>query len=74
MSSRLVPLKTRRVERYVKSVEAQTASSWWGVEVRRGAVTLPWLKMTMTVANDLRAALEYDVNTSPSVELLKKQA
>ncbi|GFV93799.1 hypothetical protein TNCV_366981 [Trichonephila clavipes] len=37
MSSRLVPLKTRCVERplHVKSVEAQRSSTWCGVEIRR---------------------------------------
>ncbi|GFW18468.1 uncharacterized protein TNCV_1184951 [Trichonephila clavipes] len=48
---------------------AQTSSRWCGVVVRRGGassgvvhVTLPWFKITWSVAKSPRAAEQCDVN------------
>ncbi|GFU89255.1 hypothetical protein TNCV_2549761 [Trichonephila clavipes] len=65
MSSSLVQLKTRyaKGQMYIKYVEAHKRSPV-GVEVRRGAslgvffITRPWFKITRSVANIPRAALE----------------
>ncbi|GFW28017.1 uncharacterized protein TNCV_768971 [Trichonephila clavipes] len=70
MSSIPVPLKTRRVgQRCTLNLSrAETSSRWCGVVVRRGGcsgvvhVTLPWFKITWSVAKSPRVAEQCDVN------------
>ncbi|GFT97199.1 uncharacterized protein TNCV_3858541 [Trichonephila clavipes] len=71
MSSMPVPLKIRRVgQRFMLNLSrAQTSSRWCSMVVRRGSarsgvihVTLPWSKMTWSVAKSPRVAEQCDVN------------
>ncbi|GFW96038.1 uncharacterized protein TNCV_957521 [Trichonephila clavipes] len=70
-SSSPVPLKTRRVgQRCTLNLSrAEASSRWCGVVVRRGGassgvvhVTLPWFKITWSVAKSFRVAEQCDVN------------
>ncbi|GFV26781.1 uncharacterized protein TNCV_5000651 [Trichonephila clavipes] len=70
-SSSPVSLKTRRVgQRCTLDLSrAETSSRWYGVEVRRGGassgvvhITLPWYKITWSVAKSPSAAEQCDVN------------
>ncbi|GFU82057.1 uncharacterized protein TNCV_517371 [Trichonephila clavipes] len=70
MSLSSVPLKTRRVGENctLNLTRAQTSSRRCGVVVRRGAssgvvlVTIPWFKMTRSVAKTPREAEQCDFN------------
>ncbi|GFY15137.1 uncharacterized protein TNCV_1569521 [Trichonephila clavipes] len=70
-SSSPVPLKTRRVGQLctLNLSRAKKSSRWCGVVVRRGGassdvvlVTLPWFKITRSVAKSSRVAEQCDVN------------
>ncbi|GFU78031.1 uncharacterized protein TNCV_4855091 [Trichonephila clavipes] len=69
-SSSSVPFKTRRVgQRCTLNLSRAETSRWCGVVVRRGEcqlrcrhVTLPWFKITWSVAKSPRVAEQCDVN------------
>ncbi|GFU67972.1 hypothetical protein TNCV_2823151 [Trichonephila clavipes] len=65
----LMPVKTHHLEGAVarKISQDSNSSCWGGVEVRRGVicsgvifVSEPWFKITRSVANNPRVALQWD--------------